>query len=205
MGGGEVIWSLLDTYNWWEMSTDSSQEECQHWALSTLSQISKECSCVGWECLVKISNFSPLFSYVMNTYPNEKKEGGDFWHELEKAWELVLQKEERRRGWKTGSTRNAYQFLPWKHVGKSISTFSKCQHLSLLRLPKDLWCHSAPPHHTRPLISHLSPSSITPIHHSPFSSLFLFLSPRHFICREHHDRHGLGEEEGEEEVGQGGW
>ena len=70
--------------------------------------------------------------------------------------ELVLQREERRRGWKTGSTRNAYQFLPRKHVGKSISTFSKCQHLSLLRLPKDLWCHSAPPHHTRPLISHLS-------------------------------------------------
>ena len=61
----------------------------------------------------------------MNTYPNEKKEGGDFWHELEKAWELVLQKEERRRGSLTGSTRNAYQFLPRKLVGKSILTSQK--------------------------------------------------------------------------------
>jgi hypothetical protein len=143
----------------------------------------------------------------MNTYPNEKKEGGDFWHELEKAWELVLQKEERRRGSLTGSTRNAYQFLPRKLVGKSIPTFSKSQHLPILRPPKDLWCHSAPPHHTRPLISH-------PLHrashptiaiHSPSlsSSLFLFSPHRHFICREHHDRHGLGEEEGEEEGGRG--
>jgi len=48
--------------------------------------------------------------------------------------ELVLQREERRGG----SMRNVYLFLSREHVGKSISTFSKCQHLSLLRLPKDL-------------------------------------------------------------------
>ena len=31
------------------------------------------------ECiLVKISDISPPFSYVRNTYPNEKKEGWDF-------------------------------------------------------------------------------------------------------------------------------
>jgi len=68
---------------------------------------------------------------VTNTYPKEKKEGGDFWHKLEKAWEMVLQREERRRGHLTGSTRKAYQFLPRKLVGKSIS--------SLLRLPKKLY------------------------------------------------------------------
>ena len=112
------------------------------------------------ECLVKISNFSLLFSYVRNTYPNEKKEGGDFWHELEKGWEweLVLQREERRRGCLTGSTRKVYQFLPRKLVGKSISSFSKCAKKIFVTLRTT----TSSPHH--PInSSHLSPSSsITP-------------------------------------------
>ncbi len=84
-----------------------------------------------WQLRMPCQNFkfSPLFSYVRNTYPNEKKEGGDFWHKLEKGWELVLQREERRRGCLTGSMRKVYQFLPRKLVGKSISSFSKCLHL----------------------------------------------------------------------------
>ena len=139
----------------------------------------------------------------MNTYPNEKKEGGDFWHELEKAWELVLQKEERRRGSLTGSTRNTYQFLPRKLVGKSIPTFSKSQHLRYSVRQK---IFGVTPHrHITIILSslifikhHTYPTlSISPSHSC---SLFLFSAHRHFICREHHDRHlGLGEEEGEEE------
>ena len=50
------------------------------------------------------------------------------------------------------------------------------------------------------LVSHLSIAIHSPSHSS---SLFLFSPHRHFICREHHDRHGLGEEEGEEEGGRG--
>jgi hypothetical protein len=33
---------------------------------------------VTWNNLVEISNISPPISYVRNTYPKEKKEGGDF-------------------------------------------------------------------------------------------------------------------------------
>ena len=117
----------------------------------------------------------PFLTWGTPIQMRRKKEG--ILTRTRESLELVLQREERRRGWKSGSTRNAYQFLPRKHVGKSISTFSKCQHLSLLRLPKDLWCHSAPPHHTRPLISHLSPSSIAPIHHSPFSITIELIIP----------------------------
>ena len=62
-------------------------------------------------------------------------------------------------------------------LGKSISTFPKCQHLPLLRLPKDLRCHSAPPHIT--LISHLSPlhqAHLSILHHpqAHYSSFCLF-------------------------------
>ena len=96
----------------------------------------------------------PFLTWGTPIQKRRKKEG--ILTRTRESLELVLQREERRRGWKTGSMRNEYLFLPRKHVGKSNSTFSKCQHLSLLRLPKDLWCHSAPPHHTRPLISHLS-------------------------------------------------
>jgi len=46
----ELMIPTCDTYNWWEMSTDSSQEECQHCALSTLSTIGEEGTCVSWEC-----------------------------------------------------------------------------------------------------------------------------------------------------------
>ena len=90
-------------------------------------------------------------------------------------------------------------------------------HLHLLEMPASV---ATPPAKRslmslRTTTSHSS-SHLSPLHrashpsitlHSPSlsSSLFLFLSPRHFICREHHDRHGLGEEEGKEEVGQGGW
>jgi hypothetical protein len=86
--------------------------------------------------LVKISDISPPFSYVRNTYPNERRSG--LLTQTRERLEPVLQREERRRGCLTGSTRKVYQFLPRKLVGKLNSTFSKCHHLPLLCLPKDL-------------------------------------------------------------------
>ena len=133
-----------------------------------LPQIISECDVWHGTILSKFQILArPFLTWGTHIQKRRKKKG--ILTRTRETLELVLQREERRRGWKTGSTRNAYQFLPWKHVGKSISTFSKCQHLSLLRLPKDLWCHSAPPHHTRPLISHLS------IEHRTHPSLSILL------------------------------
>jgi hypothetical protein len=67
---------------------------------------------VCMECiLVKISDISPPFSYVRNTYPNEKEKDG------------ILTR-----------IRESLVLIP---VGKFISIFSKCQHLPQLRVPKD--------------------------------------------------------------------
>ena len=61
-----------------------------------------------------------------------------------------------------------YLFLPRERVGKLNSTFSKCQHLPLLRLPKDLCV--TPHHHITIVLSSLNSQHLS-IEHRTHPSL----------------------------------
>ena len=114
-------------------------------------------------------------SHARNTYANVKKKEGPFdTNYLKKRMGTGTPKRRKKEG-VFDRINEKRLLIPSK---TTIFSFSKCQHLPLLRLTKDLWCHSAPPHITpsslipHPLISHLS-IKLTP----PFSITLELIIP----------------------------